>query len=47
MICSHLFALLNYRITARHTYRATEVQQSGWRGNKTQIFTELPKCRIR
>ena len=29
MICSHLFVLPNYRVTARHTYRATEVQQNG------------------
>jgi hypothetical protein len=47
MIRLHLFALLNYRITARHTYGATEVQQTGWRGHKTQINTALPKYRIR
>jgi hypothetical protein len=29
MICSHLYALRNYRVTARHTYSTTEVEQDG------------------
>jgi hypothetical protein len=28
MICSHLLVLPKYRVTARRTYRTTEVQQN-------------------
>lgn len=47
MICSHLLVLLRYRVTARHTYRNTEVQQNERSGHKLRVNTALPKYRIR
>ena len=47
MICSHLVVLPKYRVTARHTYRTTELQQNwaqrAFKAGKYCI-TEIPKA---
>jgi hypothetical protein len=46
VIYSHLFILPHYRVTARHTYRTTEVQQngSGWHKSGKYRVTEIPSA---